>query len=59
MPVAAFGVVPLMVAIACWLLQWKLIALDGPESALERGFGGDWQQERSPLVYIAGIVVSF
>lgn len=35
-PVAAYGVVLLMAAIAYWLLQQRLIALDGPGSTLKR-----------------------
>ena len=40
-PVAAYGVVLLMAAIAYWLLQQKLIALDGPDSTLKRAVGGE------------------
>jgi uncharacterized membrane protein len=58
-PVAAYGVVLLMAAIAYWLLQQKLIALDGPDSTLKRAIGGDWKGKLSPLAYIAGIAASF
>ena len=58
-PVAAYGVVLLMAAIAYWLLQQKLIALDGPDSTLKRAVGGDWKGKLSPLFYITGIVASF
>jgi uncharacterized membrane protein len=54
-PVAAYGVVLLMAAIAYWLLQQKLIALDGPGSTLRRAIGGDWKGKVSPLVYVLGI----
>ena len=56
---AAYGVVLLMAAIAYWLLQQKLIALDGPDSTLKRAVGGDWKGKLSPLFYITGIVASF
>ena len=58
-PTAAYGVVLLMAAIAYWLLQQKLIALDGPDSTLKRAIGGDWKGKLSPLFYIAGIAASF
>jgi hypothetical protein len=49
----------LMAAIAYWLLQQKLIALDGPDSTLKRAIGGDWKGKLSPLAYITGIAASF
>jgi uncharacterized membrane protein len=55
-PTAAYGVVLLMAAIAYWILQQRLIALDGPDSALKRAVGGDWKGKLSPLFYVAGIV---
>ena len=58
-PTAAYGVVLLMAAIAYWILQQKLIALDGPDSTLKRAVGGDWKGKLSPLFYITGIVASF
>ena len=58
-PTAAYGVVLLMAAIAYWLLQQTLIALDGPESTLRRAIGTDWKGKLSPLAYIAGIAASF
>jgi uncharacterized membrane protein len=58
-PVAAYGVVLLMAAIAYWLLQQKLITLDGPDSTLKRAIGGDWKGKLSPLFYITGIAASF
>ena len=53
--VAGYGVVLLMAAIAYWILQQRLIALDGPDSALKHAVGGDWKGNLSPLFYIAGI----
>ena len=58
-PVAAYGVVLLMAAIAYWLLQQKLIALDGPDSTLKRAIGGDWKGKLSPVLYASAIVLSF
>jgi len=58
-PVAAYGVVLLMAAIAYWLLQQRLIAADGADSPLRRAIGSDWKGKLSPLAYIAGILASF
>jgi len=49
----------LMAAIAYWILQQRLIALDGPDSTLKRAVGGDWKGKLSPLAYITGIAASF
>jgi len=58
-PTAAYGAVLLMAAIAYWILQQRLIALDGPDSTLKRAVGGDWKGKLSPLAYITGIAASF
>jgi uncharacterized membrane protein len=42
-PTAAYGAVLLMAAVAYWILQQRLIALDGPDSLLKRAVGGDWK----------------
>src|SRR5690606_6552917 len=57
-PTAAYGVVLLMAAIAYWILQQRLVRLDGPDSPLRRALGGDWKGKASPLLYAAGIVAS-
>ncbi|MDN5781286.1 MAG: TMEM175 family protein [Luteimonas sp.] len=58
-PTAAYGGVLLMAAIAYWILQQRLIALDGPDSALKRAVGGDWKGKLSPLLYALGIASTF
>jgi uncharacterized membrane protein len=57
-PTAAYGVVLLMAAIAYWLLQQRLIALDGTDSALRRAIGSDWKGKLSPVAYLLGIAVA-
>jgi uncharacterized membrane protein len=57
-PTAVYGGVLLMAAVAYWVLQQRLIALDGPDSMLGRAVGGDWKGKLSPVVYAAGIAVS-
>ena len=58
-PVAAYGVVLLMAAIAYWILQRKLIGLQGDDSVLRRAIGGDWKGKLSPVLYAVGIAASF
>jgi uncharacterized membrane protein len=57
-PTAAYGVVLLMAAIAYWLLQQRLIALDGTDSPLRRAIGSDWKGKLSPVAYLLGIAVA-
>jgi uncharacterized membrane protein len=58
-PSAVYGVVLLMAAVAWWLLQRAIIAVDGKASTLARALGGDAKGNLSPLFYIAGIVSTF
>jgi uncharacterized membrane protein len=57
-PTAAYGVVLLMAAIAYWLLQQRLIALDGTDSPLRRAIGSHWKGKLSPVAYLLGIAVA-
>lgn len=57
-PTAAYGVVLLMAAIAYWVLQGRLVRLEGETSVLRRAIGRDWKGRLSPLLYAAGIAVS-
>jgi uncharacterized membrane protein len=59
LPSALYGVVLLAAAIAYLILQQTIIAAEGPHSVLRRAIGRDWKGKLSPLVYVAGIVVSF
>jgi uncharacterized membrane protein len=57
-PSALYGAVLLMAAIAYYILQQPIIASEGRESVLKRAVGRDWKGKVSPLLYIAGIIVS-
>ena len=59
MPSALYGVVLLMAAIAYWMLQQTLIALEGPGSTLKTAVGSDWKGKLSPLAYLVGIASTF
>ena len=57
-PSALYGAVLLMAAIAYYVLQQTIIASESRDSVLKRAVGRDWKGKVSPLLYVAGIVVS-
>jgi TMEM175 potassium channel family protein len=59
LPVAVYGVVLIMAAIAYFILQSCLLALHGKDSALARAVGTDWKGKLSPVLYAIGIASSF
>ena len=59
LPVALYGLVLLMSAIAYWILARLLVAHEGPESLLARALGPDWKARLSVVAYLAAIVLSF
>ncbi len=58
-PSAIYGFVLLMAAIAYYILERAIIAVDGSESLLKRAIGSDWKGKMSPVLYLAGIVAAF
>jgi uncharacterized membrane protein len=59
LPTAMYGVVLLMAAIAYWILQQRIIAVEGRDSLLARATGDDFKGRLSPLFYITGIALAF
>jgi uncharacterized membrane protein len=59
LPTALYGAVLLASAIAYFILQAKIVALNGPGSPLVRALGRDIKGKVSPVLYAAGIVLSF
>ena len=59
LPTAAYGVVLLMAAVAYWLLQQRIIAVEGRDSLLARATGSDFKGRLSPLFYLAAIALAF
>lgn len=55
-PAAIYGVVLFMAAIAYWILQQRIISLQGTNSRLKRAVGGDWKGKLSPILYALAIV---
>ena len=58
-PSAVYGFVLLMAAIAYWLLQQCIIAVQGSDSLLHRAVGSDWKGKLSPVLYLAAIPLAF
>ena len=58
-PTAAYGVVLLAAAIAYYLLQRTIVALDGPDSALAAALGRDLKGKISPVLYAVAVPAAF
>ena len=58
-PVALYGVVLLLSALAYFILTKALLGLHGQESVLAKALGGDFKGKASPAIYLAAIPLSF
>jgi uncharacterized membrane protein len=58
-PTVVYGFVLLMAGCAYVLLQGAILADEGPGSLLARAVGRDWKGKISPVLYSAGIALSF
>jgi uncharacterized membrane protein len=58
-PVAAYGSVLLLSAIAYFLLTRALLALHGGQSPLARALGRDWKGKASVVAYLVAIPLAF
>ena len=58
-PIAAYGVVLLMAAIAYYVLQQTIIVNQGSHSLLASAVGRDWKGKLSPALYLAAIPLAF
>jgi uncharacterized membrane protein len=58
-PTAVYGMVLLMAAIAYYILQGRILVLEGGDSILARAIGSDWKGKISPILYALAIPVSF
>jgi len=58
-PVAVYGFVLLMAAIAYFILQRSIIAQQGRGSLLAAAIGNDWKGKLSPALYFAAIAFTF
>ncbi len=58
-PTATYGFVLLMAAVAYWILQRRIITVQGDDSLLARAIGRDLKGKLSPAIYIIAILVAF
>lgn len=59
-PVALYGVILLMAAIAYWILQRQILIVQGKDSVLAKALGEtDYKGNLSPVAYIIAIASSF
>ncbi len=58
-PTAAYGVVLLLAALAYYILQGRILALEGPDSVLAHAVGTDWKGKLSPALYAVAIPSAF
>ena len=58
-PMALYGVVMLMAAIAYWILLAAILRTEGHDSPLGRAVGADIKGKLSPLFYVLAIAASF
>jgi uncharacterized membrane protein len=58
-PTAAYGVVMLLAAIAYYLLQSTIVALEGRDAILAQAIGRDLKGKLSPVLYATAIVLAF
>jgi uncharacterized membrane protein len=59
LPLAIYGGVLLMAAIAYYILQSLILTQSGPHSQLAAAFRRDWKGKLSPTFYLVGVIVSF
>ena len=59
LPVALYGGVLFMAAVAYFILEQVIIANEGKSSLLSRALGSDIKGKLSPLLYAAGIALAF
>lgn len=59
LPMALYGIILLMSAIAYFILQSLIIKSQGPESILAKAVGNDWKGKLSPILYLIAIISSW
>lgn len=59
LPSAAYGLVLLMAAMAYYLLQNRIISVEGPRSQLQQAIGSDWKGKLSPVLYLVAMALAF
>jgi uncharacterized membrane protein len=57
-PTAVYGVVLLFAGAGYYILQSRIIASHGKQSALARAVGTDWKGKASPLIYVVAVPIA-
>lgn len=58
-PMALYGIVLLMAALAYWILQRQILRHHGPESLLAKAIGKDFKGKLSPILYVLAICSTY
>ena len=58
-PMAMYGAVLLMAALAYWILLQTILRAEGPDSLLRTAVGSDWKGKLSPILYVIAIPAAF
>jgi uncharacterized membrane protein len=58
-PMALYGFILLMAALAYYILQIRIIKIDGERSILAKAIGKDMKGKLSPVIYVIAIAVSW
>ena len=58
-PVAVYGVNLLLAAVAFYVLQQRIVHVEGEDSLLREAVGRDLKGKASPLIYLLGIALTF
>jgi len=58
-PMAMYGAVLLMAALAYWILLQTILRAEGPDSLLRKAVGSDWKGKLSPILYVIAIPAAF
>jgi len=58
LPTLLYGVVLLMAAVAYFILQGRIIAVEGEDSVLKRAIGRDWKGKISVIAYAVAICIA-
>lgn len=58
-PMALYGIILLMAALAYYILQTRIIINHGADSVLSRAIGKDLKGKISPVLYVTGILLTW
>jgi len=59
MPMALYGFILLMAALAYFILQKRIIAAHGTDSLLSNALGADFKGKISPVLYVVAIASTY